>query len=488
MKFLKTTLLKRYILNIQYKNINIVLVVWIKFTTFARLYEYMNLKEHIKANTKLALPVIVTQLGQVSVNFIDIIIIARLGERAVASASLATSVFIIFLIFLLGFSFSMSPLISSSVAKGNSNRVAKIFTHGMTMNVVLALIIILLLELGSPLMYKTGQDPLIIPDAVSFLKISAYSLLPLMIFQSYRQFSEGISMTILVTIATVVSNIVNVILNYGLVYGYWGLPEMGVKGSAIATLIARVLMMCMIIIVLHLNKRSSFYLNLVKWKNFKAVYYRKLVSIGLPSSLQSVFEISSFAVAAFISGMHSYLDTSAHSVTVNLASMTFQVCVGFGVAATVRVAGFYGVRNMPDLRKTGFASLYLVIGFMTLCGIFFITFRNHLPLIFFDKDMTEVVHIASRLVIITAFFQIFDGIQVVCLGCLRGLRDVKIPTLICFVAYVVFAIPIGYYLCIVQKLGAVGTWIGLCLGLGFASIMLLWRFHTMTKTKILVKK
>ncbi len=443
----------------------------------------MELKKHIKANTKLALPVVITQLGQVSVNFVDIIMIAGLGERAVASAALATSVFIIFLVFLLGFSFSMSPLISSAVAKGNNERVAKIFTHGATMNVALALFIILFLEVCSPLLYKTGQNPMVIPDAITFLNISAYSLLPLMIFQSYRQFSEGISMTILVTIATITSNIVNVVLNYGLIYGHWGLPEMGVKGSATATLIARFIMMVIIIVVLYLNKKSSFYLKLVRWKNFKTVYYRRLISIGLPSSLQSLFEISSFAIATFIAGMHSYLDTSAHSVTANLASITFQVCVGFGIAATVRVAGYYGVKNVSDLRKAGFASLYLVTGFMALCGIFFIIFRNHLPLIYFDKDRVEVISIASKLVIITAFFQIFDGVQVVCLGCLRGMRDVKIPTLVSFIAYMVIAIPLGYYLCIYQKLGAVGTWIGLCAGLGFAAVMLLWRFHTLTKNK-----
>ncbi|MGM5629477.1 MATE family efflux transporter [Apibacter raozihei] len=444
----------------------------------------MKLKEHFKANTKLALPVVITQLGQVSVNFIDIIIIAGLGEKAIASASLATSVFIIFLVFLLGFSYSMSPLISSSVANNNNERVAKIFTHGMTMNVTLAILIILLLEICSPLLYKTGQNPMVIPDAISFLNISAYSLLPLMIFQSYRQFSEGISMTILVTVATVTSNVVNVILNYGLIYGQWGLPEMGVKGSATATLIARIVMMIIIVVVLHMNKRASFYLSFIKLKEIKTIYYRKLISIGLPSSLQSLFEISSFAIAAFIAGRHSYLDTSAHSVTANLASITFQICVGFGVAATVRVAGFYGVKNRDDLRKAGLASMYLVTAFMTLCGIFFIIFRNQLPLIYFKNTQIEVISIASKLVIVTAFFQIFDGIQVVSLACLRGMRDVVIPTFICFIAYVVFAIPIGYYLCIHQEMGAVGTWIGLCIGLAFAGTMLLWRFLKLTKTKI----
>ncbi|WP_295812009.1 MATE family efflux transporter [uncultured Apibacter sp.] len=443
----------------------------------------MNLKEHFKANTKLAFPVVITQLGQVSVNFIDIIIIANLGERAVASSSLATSLFFIFLVFLLGFSYSMSPLISSAVANGNKSRVLKIFTHGAVMNVALALGVILLLEFCSPLLYHAKQDVSVIPDAITFLNISAWSLLPLMIFQSYRQFSEGISMTVLVTIATIISNIVNVILNFGLIYGYWGLPEMGLKGSATATLIARILMMCIIIVVLYCNKKSLYYLKDVKWKNFQSVYFRKLISIGLPSSLQSLFEISSFALAAFIAGMHGYLDTSAHSVTSNLASITFQVCTGFGVAATVRVAGYYGVKNMSDLKKAGMANIYLVFAFMTICGLLFIIFKDQLPLIFFDKSKTEVIAITSKLLILTAIFQIFDGIQVVSLGCLRAMRDVKIPTFICFIAYIVLAIPIGYYLCINQKLGAVGTWIGLCIGLGFAAIMLLWRFQILTKGK-----
>ncbi|TWP22925.1 MATE family efflux transporter [Apibacter muscae] len=443
----------------------------------------MTIKEHFKANSKLAIPVLITQLGQVSVNFIDIIIIAGLGEKAVASASLATSVFIVFLVFLLGFSFSMSPLISSSVARGNNERVGRIFTHGFTMNVLLALISIAILEIGSPLLYYTKQDPSVIPDAIRFLNISAYSLLPLMIFQSYRQFSEGISMTILVTIATIISNITNIILNFGLIYGKWGLPNMGVEGSAMATLIARILMMLIIITVLHINKKSAFYLNMIQWKSLKAVYYRKLISIGLPSSLQSLFEICSFAISAFIAGagINKYLDTSAHSVTTNLASMTFQICMGFGIAATVRVAGFYGLKNRIDLRKAGLTNLYLVIAFMTFAGIIFVTFRNYIPLIYFKKEQVEVIKLASHLIIIAAIFQIFDGIQVVMLGALRGMRDVKIPTIICFIAYIIIAIPIGYYLCIEKKMGAFGMWIGLCLGLIFASILLLLRFNTLTR-------
>ena len=129
------------------------------------------------------------------------------------------------------------------------------------------------------------------------------------------------------------------------------------------------------------------------------------------------------------------------------------------------------------------ANIYLVFAFMTICVLLFIIFKDQLPLIFFDKSKTEVIAITSKLLILTAIFQIFDGIQVVSLGCLRAMRDVKIPTFICFIAYIVLAIPIGYYLCINQKLGAVGTWIGLCIGLGFAAIMLLWRFQILTKGK-----
>lgn len=189
----------------------------------------MTIQEHIKASTKLAIPVVITQLGQISVNFVDIVIIAGLGEKAVASASLATSVFIIFLVFLFGFSFAMSPLISSAVAKNNKGQVAKIFTHGFTLNVALSLIIIVLIEICSPLLYRTGQDITVIPDAIRFLNICTYSLLPLMVFQSYRQFSEGISMTLLVTIATVSSNIINIALNYVFIYGKLGFPEMGLQ-------------------------------------------------------------------------------------------------------------------------------------------------------------------------------------------------------------------------------------------------------------------
>lgn len=241
--------------------------------------------------------------------------------------------------------------------------------------------------------------------------------------------------------------------------------------------------MLMMIIILHTNKKSAAYLKLIKWKYFASIYYKKLISIGLPSSFQSLFEISSFAIAAFIAGMHSYLDTSAHSVSINMASMTFQVCTGFSVAATVRVAGFYGVKNMGEIRKAGLASLYIVAGFMTLCGIMFIILRDQIPLMFFDKDKIEVIRITSHLLVITSIFQIFDGIQVVCLGSLRGMRDVMIPTIISFIAYMIIAMPLGYYLCINRGMGAVGTWIGLCSGLGFTAVMLLWRFYYLTDSR-----
>ncbi|MBS7333916.1 MAG: MATE family efflux transporter [Weeksellaceae bacterium] len=465
----------------------------------------MTLKEHLQRNIKLAFPVMITQAGQISVNIIDTIMVGGLGGKfdnikdesiskvALAATSLGNSLFFAVLVFAFGFSFALSPLIAAEDSKGDKKNAANYFTHSLIMNVTLAFLLFLLITFAQPLLHFMKQPADVIEACIPYLNIMTFSMIPLMIFQSFRQLSEGLSLTIPVTIATILGNVVNILLNYGWIYGNWGFPRLEVEGAAWGTFVARVVMMIFLLVVLFNFKKTREVLKLVSFKNIQKKYFRKISNIGIPTALTSFFEMSAFSLAAFICG-YTFTDSiadqelakvnlAAHQIAINLASTTFMMCTGLGVAATVRIGNQLGLKDYKTLREAGWSCIILVLGFMFVCGIAFILLRYQLPTIYVEN--TEVINLAAQLLIIASLFQLSDGLQLVVLGALRGMTDVRIPSILTFVAYWLIAIPIGTILAIVFEMRAFGMWIGLGLGLTASAIMLVYRFHQQTKKLIL---
>lgn len=442
---------------------------------------------YTRETLKLAIPVMITQLGQVSVNIFDNIIVGKLlGADALASVSLGNAVFFSIFILALGMSFAIPPLVSEAHSQKNHSEINKIFSHGFVINILTGVILMIFILLASPLMHYMKQPPQIIPDAISFLNIMAISIVPFVIFQTLREVSEGLSFTIGVTKATIFANIINVALNYVFIKGMFGLPEMGVQGSALATLIARIFMVIFLFFILKKEPKTKQYINefSLKLEIFSKKMFSKMIKIGIPTALQMFFEVTAFAGAAFICGLISSKDIAAHQVTLSMASFTFNLCVGFSVASTVMIANKLGERNFVELQKVGINNIKMVFLFMLLCGIVFILGRNILPTLFTKQEDIEVVLLASKLLIIAALFQLSDGIQVVVLGCLRGIQDVKMPSIITFIAYWLITIPLGFYLCYTINMGAFGMWIALGLGLTISSILLVIRYIKLTNKKI----
>lgn len=442
---------------------------------------------YTRETLKLAIPVMITQLGQVSVNIFDNIIVGKLlGADALASVSLGNAVFFSIFILALGMSFAIPPLVSEAHSQKNHSEINKIFSHGFVINILTGVILMIFILLASPLMYHMKQPPQIIPDAIIFLNTMAISIIPFVIFQTLREVSEGLSFTIGVTKATIFANIINVALNYVFIKGMFGLPEMGVQGSALATLIARIFMVIFLFFILKKEPKTKQYINefSLKLEIFSKKMFSKMIKIGIPTALQMFFEVTAFAGAAFICGLISSKDIAAHQVTLSMASFTFNLCVGFSVASTVMIANKLGERNFVELQKVGINNIKMVFLFMLLCGIVFILGRNILPTLFTKQEDIEVVLLASKLLIIAALFQLSDGIQVVVLGCLRGIQDVKIPSIITFIAYWLITIPLGFYLCYTINMGAFGMWIALGLGLTISSILLVIRYIKLTNKKI----
>jgi MATE family multidrug resistance protein len=444
-------------------------------------------KNYTKECLTLALPVMLTQVGQVSVNLFDNIIVGNLlGADALASVSLGNAVFFSMFVLALGFSFAIPPLVSQAHSQHDHPTINSVFSHGFVINMTVGILLMGILLLAMPLLYRSGQPEKIIPDTVDFLTIMAISIVPFMAFQTLREVSEGLSYTIGVTKATIIANVINIVLNYVFIKGLFGLPPMGVKGSALASLIARIFMVVFLYFVLLKEKKTRRYIKdfSLKMQVFSKAVFEKMIRLGFPTALQMFFEVTAFAGAAFICGLISAHDIASHQIALSMASFTFNLCIGFSVASTVMIGRKVGERNFVELRKVGINNLKIAFIFMCICGIIFILGRNILPTFFTRKEEVEVIELAAKLMIIAALFQLSDGIQVTALGMLRGLQDVKIPSIYTFIAYWIITIPLGYFLCFTLKMGAFGMWIALGLGLTISAVMLVKRFLNLSVRRI----
>jgi MATE family multidrug resistance protein len=444
-------------------------------------------KNYTKECLTLAMPVMLTQVGQVSVNLFDNIIVGRLlGADALASVSLGNAVFFSIFVLALGFSFAIPPLVSEAHSKHDHKTINSVFSHGFIINMTVGILLMAILLLAMPLLYHSGQPEKIIPDTVDFLTIMAISIVPFMAFQTLREVSEGLSYTIGVTKATIIANVINIVLNYVFIKGLFGFPEMGVKGSALAGLITRVFMVVFLYFVLLKEKKTRQYIKgfSLQVEVFSKKMFERMIRLGLPTALQMFFEVTAFAGAAFICGLVSAHDIASHQIALSMASFTFNLCIGFSVASTVMIGRKLGEQNYVELRKVGINNLKIAFIFMCICGIIFILGRNILPTFFTKKEEIEVISLASKLMIIAALFQLSDGIQVTALGTLRGLQDVKVPSIYTFIAYWLITIPLGYFLCVILNIGAFGMWIALGLGLTISAVMLVKRFLNLSARRI----
>ncbi|MDG4945895.1 MATE family efflux transporter [Weeksellaceae bacterium KMM 9713] len=455
----------------------------------------MTIKEHLRKNFILAWPVMLTQAGQILVNVADNVMVGALGGKhdhiqnpeigkvALGAVSLGNALFFMIMVAAMGFSFAMSPLIAQADAKNNLKRGSAILSHGLVLNMIITVLLITVLLLVSPLMYQMGQPTDVVDAALPYLEIVGYSMIPLMIFQSFRQLSEGLSLTLVVAVATIIANLLNIFFNYGLIFGNFGMPRLEVEGAAYGTLISRILMVFTLLSAMWFHPKSRTYLSMIKFKNFQKVIFRKLIQLGIPTSLQMFFEVGAFAGAAFIVGMAGKDDLAAHQIALNLASISFMLCTGIAIAATVRVGNQLGLRDFHTMKRAGWSAFMMVAAFMTLAGIILILFRHQLPTLYIDN--ADVIVIAAQLLIVAALFQLSDGIQVVLLGALRGMQDVNIPTVITMFAYFVIAMPLGYYLTIERDMGAMGMWIALGIGLTISAVLLVLRY--IYKTNFLIR-
>ncbi|QRM87841.1 MATE family efflux transporter [Lacinutrix sp. WUR7] len=447
--------------------------------------------KEFKYNWKLAAPVMLGMLGHTFVQFIDNIMVGQLGTAELAAVSLGNSFIFIAMSLGIGFSTAITPLVAEADAANDFKQGKSAFKHGLFLCTVLGISLFFMVFFAKPLMYLMKQPEEVVAFAIPYLDLVAFSLIPLIIFQAFKQFSDGLSMTKYPMYATILANVINVVLNYLLIFGKFGFPELGIIGAAYGTLVSRVVMVIYLWWLLRGKEKSKDYVTNIKFFVLESSMMKKIIGLGTPSAMQMFFEVAIFTAAVWLSGLLGKNPQAANQIALNLSSMTFMIAMGLSVASMVRVGNQKGLQNYVELRRIAFSLFLLGIIFATCFALLFFAFRNQLPKLYVDfddaknlVDNTEVVAIASKLMLAAAIFQISDSIQVVVLGALRGLQDVKIPTIITFVSYWLVGFPVSWFFGKEEAYASFGIWLGLLAGLTTASILLFIRFNYLTKKLI----
>lgn len=438
----------------------------------------LNFKDHFSKTFTLAYPVMLSQLGQVLVGVADSMMVGRLGAEPLAAASLANSIFFVLLMFGIGVSMAITPLVAMADGKNKSSRIGRLFRHGFTINMITGLVLFLVIILFSPMLNYMNQPEQVVELAIPYLAIITLSIVPFMFFQTFKQFAEGLSQTKQAMYITIICNGLNVFLNWVMIYGNLGFPALGLNGAGWATLISRVLMGIVIAYYVFKSSRyKSFDLGF-RIKRFSFPMISKMLKIGVPTGFQFIFEVGAFSTAAIMMGWIGVSALAAHQIAINLASISYMMASGLSAAAMVRVGNQLGRNDIKTLREAGFTVFAMAAIFMLVSAILFIVFREFLPSLYIDDE--TVIQMSASLLIIAGLFQLSDGIQVVGLGALRGMSDVRVPTIVTLIAYWVIGLPLGYIFAFELDMQEKGIWYGLLIGLTVTGFMLLYRFHSLS--------
>ncbi|MCB0446028.1 MAG: MATE family efflux transporter [Gelidibacter sp.] len=450
--------------------------------------------KEFKYNLKLASPVMLGMLGHTFVSLVDNVMVGQLGSAELAAVSLGNSFVFIAMSIGIGFSTAITPLVAEADSEKNFEKGKSSFKHGLFLCTILSLLLFGMLLLAKPLMYIMDQPGEVVELAIPYLDLVGLSLVPLIIFQAFKQFSDGLSLTKYPMYATILANIINIVLNYLLIFGKLGFPQMGIVGAAVGTLVSRFAMLAFLWWLLRGRDKSKAYVTNIKILMLQSSMVKKVFNLGFSSAMQMFFEVAIFTAAIWLSGTLGKNPQAANQIALNLSSMTFMVATGLSVAAMIRVGNQKGLQNFTELRRIA-KSIFLVgFVFAVIFALTFLALHQLLPKIYVNLndpvnaiDNAEVVSIAATLLIAAAVFQISDSLQVIALGALRGIQDVKIPTIITFISYWMIGFPISYYFGKEEALGSLGIWLGLIAGLTSAAILLYIRFNYLTKKLILNK-
>ncbi len=445
----------------------------------------MTLREYIpfyRRNLKIALPVMVTQAGQVLVQLADNIMVGHLGAAQLAGVSFANAIIMIGLVFSIGFAQGVTPVVGQHFGKGDGRAVAVALSNSAVLNAIMAVVLTAVMIAVGAFMDRLGQDPEVLRYARQYYFIIIAGFIPMIAFFNVRFFSEGIGNTRNEMWITIGTNTLNIFLNWVLIYGNLGAPRLGVAGAAWATFISRVLGAIVFLIILF---RVEEYRKFVRLTPRHAVHLREMLhqlKLSLPISLQNLLEVTAFSFAAIMVGWMGKYQLAAHQIAHSLSSLSFMIATGIGAAATIRVSHQFGAGRRKDAYHAGIAAVHMAVAIMVFFGILFVSLHGIIPRMYTEEP--AVIPIAGRLIIILSLFQIFDAVQMASRSSLLGLKDINTPLIFSAISYYGVCLPSAYLLGFTLGLGPEGVWTGLLLGLATAAVLFNVRFRTVCRRYI----
>ncbi len=426
----------------------------------------------------LALPVILGQVATMATGFVDTVMAGRLGPLALASVAIGSAIWSAGLLFLLGTLMSLSALVSQLHGAGRILAIGRLLRQAYWLAAVLAGLFWLYLQGASPIIQWLGVDPAIHPLARGYLDGIAWGTPALAGFFVLRFFCEGMSVTRATFYFGLLALVVNVPANYVFMYGKLGLPAMGAPGIGMAT--AFVEWVQLLAILLYVRRQPELRATgLLGFSRPRWPRIRQLLQVGLPIGFMVFFEGSLFVAVSLLMGTLGPLVVAAHQVAINYSSMVFMIPMGLGSALTVRVGNAVGRGDFQGVRRAGGVGLVLVLTTQLLSAGVMLAFPAQIARIYTDD--AQVIDLVVQLLWLAALFQLPDGLQVAAAGALRGLKDTRVPMLINVVAYWLIGMPLAWWLGFRAELGARGLWMGLIAGLSVAAVLLLWRFHRLSR-------
>jgi MATE family multidrug resistance protein len=428
-------------------------------------------RSELAALLLLAIPVVLSELGWMAMSIVDTIMVGRLSPAAIGAVGISSAIFYTPALFGIGLLLGLDTLVAQAFGRGDFDDCHRALAQGVYLAIAYTPIAMLLVGFAPHLFPLLGITETVRAPAREYIQLLNLSALPLLIYVAFRRYLQGVGKVRPVTFALISANLVNWFGNWALIYGKLGLPAMGVRGSALSTCVARVYMAGVLVWWAWKHERDRGHPLFAHWPGLRLAQFRRLLVLGWPAASQLLFEVGAFSLATLMAGRLAPDILAAHQIVLNSASLTYMVPLGVSAAAAISVGHAVGAGNRPLARRNGSMAIAIGAVFMALAATAFLTIPQTLIHIYTHDRQT--VAVGARLLAVAAVFQVFDAIQGVGTGALRGLGKTRGPMLINLVAYGVIGLPIGYTLCFKTSLGIYGLWTGLTLALIFAAALVL---------------
>ena len=419
----------------------------------------------------LAVPVVVAEMSWVTMGTVDILMVRALGPSAIGAVGVGSMLFLALAVFGIGVLLGLDTVIAQSFGAGQRDECHRWFVHGVVMSVMLTIPLTLVAWVAIARLDLWGFDLTVLNLTEPYLRIVTWSVLPLLLYTAFRRYLQAMGVVKPTMVILLTANLVNVLANWMLIHGNLGAPALGVDGAGWATFISRsYLALGLLSVVVWRDARTDYGLRRVSWV-IERSRLRQLLWLGLPAAMQVTLEVGVFSAASALAGRLAPVALAAHQITLNMASFTFMVPLGLASAAAVRVGHAVGRQDTYGAKQAGWTAVMLGVFCMAFASAIFLLIPSRLMGLF-TVDLT-VVDLGVTLLFVAAIFQVFDGLQGVLTGALRGLGDTRTPMFLNLAGHWAFGLPLGYTICFVLGYGVVGLWVGLSAGLIVVSLLLL---------------